>query len=308
MEFRTFKITKDDSDRRVDRVARRFLPKMSLVGIYTLLRKGLIRVDGKKVSPDSHVSEGSFLGIAYNLIDSVRTEEVPVSVDFTPEIILATEDLLFINKPAGIPVHGVGGLDRLIAQSISSSQSLSFKTGPLHRLDKDTTGLLAFSRSLEGARWFSESVSNHIFKKYYLGLAEGFFDSESEWHDVTDDDKEMITIAKPIATSRDTIVPLTLVLYRIITGRKHQIRIQTSRHGHPLVGDTRYKSKLRPPPYYLHAWQLLFPPDRLTNIPEKLIAPLSGNFHEILLKSFDKDVLAHIGQGDLYWTEHEKHH
>jgi len=302
MEFRTFKIAKDDNDRRIDRVVRHFLPKLALSGIYKLLRKGHIRINGKKVHPDYHVLEGSELEISRNLLESVRNSSLEIYSDFVPEILFETKDLLFINKPQGFSVHGTGGLDSLIAQMAASGESLSFRTGPLHCLDRNTTGILTFSRSLEGARWFSESVREHRFEKYYLGLTEGLIESVTEWLDIAEDGKQMITIARPIKSLQISGLSQSLVLFRIVTGRKHQIRIQSSKHGHPLIGDIQYGSKRSAPTYYLHAWQMIFPENRFEGIPKKIIAPVPDTFKAVLRESFGVDVLAYIERGELYWN------
>ena len=288
MEFRKFTLTKDDSDRRLDRVVRRFLPEVPLASVYKMMRKGLVRIDGKKTSPDARTSAGSELWIATCVSASAKPEVLIGKNAFLPEIILESPDLLFINKPCGIPVHGEGGLDRLIPQTAAAGQSLSFRTGPLHRLDRDTTGLLAFSRTLDGARWFSESVKQHSLEKYYLGIAEGNLSESAEWHDLSDDGKDMITRAVPLAFSSGKDNELTLVRYRIITGRKHQIRIQTSLHGHPLVGDVKYCKSSRSgkstgcATYYLHAWQLVFPFSRPAGIPDRVMASLPDRFARMI--------------------------
>jgi len=306
MDFRTYCITKDDSGRRIDRVVRRFLPGLPLSGIYRLLRKGLIRIDNKKIPPDFVVIEGNRLGIASVLDENLQKKAVPgTNTDFQTvfktipvEIILETRDLLFLNKPAGIAVHGEQGLDSLVPSSDSANNSLSFRTGPLHRLDFNTTGLLTFSRSLVGAQWFSSCVSSHRLEKYYLGIIRGNLDTESEWHDMAEGGKEMITYAVPLAHSVKTGDQLTLARYRIITGRKHQIRIQTSGHGFPLAGDETYKggNPVSGRSYFLHAWQMYFPEDRPDDIPEKIIAPLGERFRQCILDNF----------GELDWSVYEK--
>ena len=315
MDLRKFEITQDDSGRRIDRIVRRFLPGLALPAVYKLLRKGLVRLDGKKVSPECHVEAGSFLEIAAALYEQTREpdqtrlapadagpESFPATGTASLSVLLETPDLLFLNKPAGIPVHGEGGLDRMVPSSASATGSLSFRTGPLHRLDRDTTGLIAFSRSLAGARWFSEGVSGRLFEKYYLGIAEGSVAESGEWTDRTDDGKPMRTLVTPLAHGRGC----TLVRFRIITGRKHQIRIQTSIRGHPLAGDTRYGGRRFPSnggtgTYFLHAWCMVFPPDRPEGLPPSLVAPIPEAFAGAIADFFGPDTLAHIRSGDVYW-------
>lgn len=318
MDFRKYPITRDDNDRRADRVARRFLPDLPLSGIYKLMRKGLVRVDGHKITPDFRVSEGSEFCIASVLSepdairapetdDPTKGREAETSSPFAPEIILETDDLLFLNKPRGIPVHGENGLDRLIPPSAQARASLSFRTGPLHRLDRDTTGLLAFSRSLAGARWFSEGIRDHSFEKYYLGLAEGILPDDGEWRDTDDDGNAMITLAHPLAHAGAGSSAISLVRYRIVTGKKHQIRVQTALRGHPLCGDGKYggspaRASHRFPRYFLHAWQLRFPADRPEGLPEGVVAPIPADFAKLTNDLFGEYVLAHIERAELYWN------
>jgi 23S rRNA pseudouridine955/2504/2580 synthase len=318
MDFRKYPITRDDNDRRADRVARRFLPDLPLSGIYKLMRKGLVRVDGHKINPDFRVSEGSELFIADVLSEPGRTvipetQVVPKKQNslndslFTPDIILETDDLIFLNKPYGISVHGENGLDQLVPQSASAQGSLSFRTGPLHRLDRDTTGLIAFSRSLAGARWFSDGIKNHSFEKYYLGFAEGILADDAEWQDTDEAGNVMTTLVHPLALSGSDGIAISLVRYRIITGKKHQIRIQTSLHGHPLCGDARYGGKpargvFRFSRYFLHAWQLRFPSERLQGLPESVVAPIPADFAALTKALFGEYVLAHIERAELYWN------
>lgn len=306
MDFRRYTITIDDADRRIDRVVRRFLPDISLSAVYKLLRKGFIRVDGVRVAPDYRAVFGSTLMIASALAESSPpTGDAPVAEpgSFMPEILLETDDLIFINKPVGIPVHGEGGLDGHISPSARAENSLSFRTGPLHRLDRDTSGVIAFSRSLSGARWFSSSIGEHAFRKYYLGIARGRLDADAEWHDSDAEGKDMITCAHPLASSADSA--FSLVRYRIITGRKHQIRIQTALHGHPLAGDRLYerdaatgghpsaiREKLPGRTYYLHAREIVFGDDRLPALPESVRAPLPEAFARVARALFGEAVLA----------------
>jgi len=121
----------------------------------------------------------------------------------------------------------------------------------------------------------------------------------------------MVTKVYPLAQSQSGAVTLTLVRFRIITGRKHQIRVQASRHGHALPGDTLYggRSQLGGEPfptYCLHAWVLRFPEDRPEGVPERLLAPPPAAFAEKIARLFGADALAHIVNGDLYWEPHDE--
>ncbi|ULQ60027.1 RluA family pseudouridine synthase [Brucepastera parasyntrophica] len=287
-------MTEDDKNRRIDRIIRRVLPELSLSAVYALFRKGLIKVDGKKVSHDFHVSGNSKIQIAEFLVQENKEyqekEYRPAEYSPLPEILLETEDLLFINKPKGIPVHGDGGLSNLIPPSHKSLDSLSFRTGPLHRLDRDTSGILTFSRSLRGARWFSDLIQTRQIEKIYLGISEGICENSTAWESSTGDNKKMITMVKPLAIHNTEHSRCTLFLFKPVTGRKHQIRIQAAENGYPLTGDFRYGKK-NSEGYFLHARQLSFPEERLPDIPETITAPIPLSFCEKIEALFGKYVL-----------------
>lgn len=318
MEFRDFTTGKDDDGRRLDRVLRIFLQDKSLSEVYKLLRKGLIKVNQKKAKPDSHVNNGDIISIAEFLFEpqpeanSKQTTEPAVKLN----IIFENEHLLIIDKPYGISVHGSlgdkkAGLDKEVLAYLSAknqgqkNQSLSFRPGPLHRLDKNTTGLLVFSKSLEGAKWFSESIKNHTVHKKYLGIAEGKLLQTEYWEDMLADSpsdggfytvsqnnsgKQAQTTATPLAHGHlpghgKTGYEITLVEYSIKTGRKHQIRAQSQLHGHPLAGDKAYggkPDKQLKREYYLHAYSLSFPSDNPLGLPEEIKTGLPQDFMALL--------------------------
>jgi 23S rRNA pseudouridine955/2504/2580 synthase len=303
MDFTFYPITIDDTGRRIDRVIRRFLPDVPLSGVYRLLRTGMVRVNGKKVRPADMLPPDAVIGIARHLApdqdnregDSVNTGEI------RPYILLESPDLLFLNKIRGMPVHGPGGLDHLVPPSPSETASLSFRSGPLHRLDKDTSGIVTFSRTLLGARWFTEALSSHRMGKYYLGIVRGQVSSSFEWRDIDDDGKEMITLVAPVAGAQNESGTYTSLLqYRILTGKKHQIRKQSEIHGCPLDGDSRYGGGKRDSGYFLHAWQLHFPEDRPAGIPEFIAAPLPRDMRVQIGLVFGENVLAKLDTLNVY--------
>ena len=206
MEFRDFTTGKDDDGRRLDRVLRIFLKEKSLSEIYKLIRKGLIKVNQKKTKPDAHLAEGDIISIAAFLFDSSGNQE-PLEAEKISEpklklnIVFENQHLLIIDKPYGYSVHGsqnekLISLDKEVLAYLQSkndntkSESLSFKPGPLHRLDRNTSGLLAFSKSLLGAQWFSDCIKNHTIHKKYIGLAQGKLASEENWEDKLADSEE----------------------------------------------------------------------------------------------------------------------
>lgn len=311
MDFSDFKTGKNDIDRRLDKVIRIFLKNTNLSEVYKLIRKGLIKINKKKTSADYRIQDGDVISIASFLVESENKVEVStekLSNIEMPEIVFENEHILIINKPYNINVHGDSkSLDKIIVKYVQTKQSddsISFTPGPLHRLDKKTTGLLAFSKSLEGARWFTENIQNHNIKKNYYGLVEGEIKKTETWTDyiskledkkdgfsivkaekeVTDSSKQAVTIVEPIQKGKYKNQIVTLVEFKIQTGRKHQIRSQSSLHGHPLVGDSAYGSniKLLSQEFYLHAFELNIPSDNPIGLPKNIKIQLSDTFLEAL--------------------------
>lgn len=295
MEFRDYTAGKDDDGRRLDRILRIFLKDAGLGEIYKLVRKGLVKVNHKKAKPDSHVFEGDIISIADFLINQNedKTEKAPSSKPFTLKIVFENQHLLIIDKPYGRSVHGIEGqsIDEEVASYYQTKKagqpadSMSFRPGPLHRLDRNTSGLLVFSMSLEGAHWFSEGIKNHTIQKKYYGLAEGKLLKAEDWQDTINTDQTAITTASPLAYGRLGKLDVTLVEYAIKTGRKHQIRIQSQLHGHSLAGDKTYGGKPCPQlkrQYYLQAYSLTFPDNNPLDLPVQIKIGLSPDFISLL--------------------------
>jgi 23S rRNA pseudouridine955/2504/2580 synthase len=215
-----------------------------------------------------------------------------------------------VNKPAGLASHGENSLETLVCAYLQDRvpQSLSFKPGPLHRLDKPTSGVIAFSTSLSGARLFSAMMKEGAIHKTYLAIFDGIIPNNEHWEDfLLRDEQTKKTIivkadkarAKKALTDVCPIAPIyavnesgekngkkgggasrgqtqTLARVEIGTGRTHQIRACAAARGHPLAGDAKYGSKT-PPPFYLHAHILRFPPENPFAIHE-IIAPLPEAF------------------------------
>ena len=179
-----------------------------------------------------------------------------------------------IIKPAGLAVHGFGSLDSMVRSYLTDklSLSLSFKPGPLHRLDKPSSGIVVFSTSLEGARLFSLLMRERKVKKTYLAVVEGKIKTEEIWQDELVRDRETkktyvsrekscgskdaVTKVTPLATEGN----YSLIKAEIATGRTHQIRAQSAEHGHPLAGDVKYggSRNSQMSGFFLHAWKMEF--------------------------------------------------
>src|SRR5574344_1133317 len=198
MNFIHFKAGKDDGGRRIDRIIRHFLAEKELSGLYHSLRAGLIRINGKKCSPEQRVSEGDDISIAEVLYSgnsvkkNIHNQTVSVPLEEQFEILFRNDCILVINKPYGMNVQPSPSsqkgtsLSEIVAaeyEARGNSDSLSFNPGPLHRLDSKTTGVLFFSQNLKGAQWFSEALKNHFIKKTYIAVLCGNMKEPCSWKD-----------------------------------------------------------------------------------------------------------------------------
>lgn len=318
MEFVQYRTGSDDVGRRLDKVLRILFPDTPLSQFYSSLRKGLIRINEKKVRQDYHISEGDVIYVAVFLDFCKRDTSVStISPSDGCEIscIFRNEHLLFLNKPYDMPVHETDSfkgqtLNRYVIDHYPAKEgSLSFTPGPLHRLDRKTTGIIAFSQSINGARIFTELLKKHEIKKYYLTVVEGIFSEEltfideisrdtgdnehsfhtvtaSAWQDEISDGithKKAITTVKPIDCGTFNGKPFTFAEVAIETGRTHQIRSQCAAHGYPLLGDTAYGG-LRLNGFFLHACRLEIPQPNALGLPKILVAPLPERFTVFLEK------------------------
>ena len=306
MDFKDFRAGRDDDSKRLDRIAGRILKDFPGINCQEAIRKRLVRLNGKKASGGDRVFEGDVISVASFLLETapVRKDDgEKIEKDAEIETVFRNEHILIINKPRGISVQPSESGEKSLSETVAElypgeGSSLSFRTGPLHRLDRNTSGLLAFSQSSLGARWFSEAISSHQIGKVYLGIAEGRLDGPERWEDFLKDGekkhgfytmkssdgasvgKSAVTKAVPLAYGCTHDTESTLVQYEIETGRKHQIRCQSAMHGHPLAGDSAYGGKGHT--FYLHSAAMLFPAENPLGIPEKIYCPPPVDFKNFL--------------------------
>ena len=309
MDFIDFTAGKDDDGRRLDKIARKFLSTQGLSSLYKSIRSGLIKLNGRKTKAEIRVKEGDVLSVADFLTGTPAENISDVNagkINLSEITVFKNEHILILNKPYDIPVQkaskGQFSLDEAVKADYLSQKhphSLSFMPGPMHRLDRKTTGLIAFSQSLEGARYFSEAIKKHIIRKIYVAPVTGNMVSPEEWTDCimkNEEDskafrtvkagtegKTALTRALPLAHGKYNGTDITLVQFTIMTGRTHQIRSQSSLHGYPLAGDTAYSAiPLRGGKFFLHAVRLILPGDNSLGLPHEITCPPGEDFKEFL--------------------------
>jgi 23S rRNA pseudouridine955/2504/2580 synthase len=302
---------RDDDGKRVDRVVRRLLGDVPLSAVFKALRTGSVRVNGRKPQPADRVREGDafaitdlrFAAASDAVVLGSRDRGGDAAPDITRLIILETEDLLFLNKPRGVLSHGPGGLDESVLAYLSykAGKSLSFAPAPLHRLDRNTTGLLVASKTLRGARAFSAALQDRTVEKRYIAVLRGRLDRKDHWVDSLERlskqrrtlrsalsvHRKAVTLVEPIAANG----AFTLADIRILTGLTHQIRAQAALRGRPLAGDVKYGGGAEPHGYILHAYRLDFPEEFEADAPRTVIAPVPEDTALRLRERFGSKIL-----------------
>jgi 23S rRNA pseudouridine955/2504/2580 synthase len=299
----------DDRDRRLDRILRKARPDLPLSGIHRLLRTGRILVNGKPARAEDRIPPGSVISLPDDVSGPSPASRPPPSPGQAGQgldILYEGSGLLILNKKPGIAVHGPESLDTLVQAYLRGrlKPSLSFRPGPLHRLDKPSGGIVVFSTDLEGARRFSALLRERRIGKQYLALVEGRVGEAETWQDPLyrdrrakktgtgspdktvrgeDGTKQALTRIKPLAAADG----YSLILAEIQTGRTHQIRAQAAAHKHPLGGDTKYGGRpLRGAGgFFLHAWRMQFPAGAFPankDFPRLISAPLPASFRSFI--------------------------
>ena len=301
----------DDDGRRLDRILRKALRSLPLSAIHRLLRQGCVRVNGETAAAARRIRSGETITVIDTIVSPGRAEP-NAGCGKRLEILFEGSGLLILNKPAGLAVHGEAGTrgprEAHLADQVLSylspklPPSLSFKPGPLHRLDKPSSGVITFSSSLQGARLFSAMMRERQIKKFYLALVQGRLKEAEVWQDELSRDENLkktftgegsggkskaaITRVKALARN----AACTLILAEIETGRSHQIRAQAAARGHPLLGDKKYGGGPFPQSssaFMLHAWRMEFPAHSpFPDLPGLIEAPLPDYFRAKIRELF----------------------
>ncbi|UGS36319.1 RluA family pseudouridine synthase [Capillimicrobium parvum] len=213
-----------------------------------LIDAGLVTVDGRR-RPKRHVLEG---GERVEVAD--RAEPEPVEDGELVDLRIAYEDgdLLVVDKPAGLVVHPAAGhATGTLSQALAARGIAAERGGIVHRLDRDTSGLLLAAKDEDTLRALQDELRERRIEREYLALVEGRPPARTGTIDapIGRDRRDRLRHSTDTATPRDAVTHFeierslpatTLLRVRLETGRTHQIRVHLSEIGHPVVGDREY--------------------------------------------------------------------
>lgn len=300
---RHMEVSADDDDIRVDRWFKRHFPDVPYGQLAKWLRTGQVRVDGGRVKPGVRLASGQEIRLPPMAPATAKTERTRPAVapkaaaDLQSRVIYKDDHVIAINKPSGLAVQGGSGTTRHVDGMLDALRyDAQERPRLVHRLDKDTSGVLLLARTRQAAQTLSYSFQGRAVDKVYWALVMGLPEVQAGTIDAplakrggagqekmegVDDGQFAETDYRVIDNAAGRVAWLEL---RPRTGRTHQLRVHCSLMGNPILGDGKYGGRESffaglPKRLHLHAQSLSLPHpeggERLV-----ITAPLDDELHE----------------------------
>ena len=258
-------VAEHEAGQRLDNYLIKILKGVPKSHIHRIIRAGEVRLNKKRCKPDSRIQTGDLLRIPpVRTAEKQRSSENRAQAVPAREFIIIYEDdaLLVIDKPAGTAVHGGSGVSFGVIEQIRRARPEARYLELVHRLDKDTSGLLMIAKKRSALVKLHEAIRNDHPKKIYLALGVGKLPNDSfhvklplfkytgaqgeKMVRVSEDGQSAHTIFRVLNRFSDDLLHqvglshLTLVQATLKTGRTHQIRVHLQSQHCPIAGDERY--------------------------------------------------------------------
>ena len=262
----SFIVDEDFNNKRIDQVVANQYPKISRTKVNKIIKKNLLKLNGSIFNdPSAKVRLGD--QIEFENLQEDRIDLVPKKMDL--KIIFEDEDIIIIDKPIGMVVHpGAGNFENTMVNGLlyHCKNKLSWingedRPGIVHRIDKDTSGLLVVAKHDQAHAFIAKQFEEHTIKRSYLVFVYGILRplhgriETLIGRNKTNRQKMSADVArgKTAITNYETlevfkgskILDISLVKCKLETGRKHQIRVHMSHKGNPILGDQTYGKKIK---------------------------------------------------------------
>ena len=264
--------------------------------IIKMLKNNYVLINGKIEKPSYKVQIGDEIEIKDGFVKEVSVEAKEMKLD----IVYEDDDIIIINKPSGVVVHpGNGNYDNTLVNGLMYyADNLSdgyeeYRPGIVHRIDKDTSGLIIIAKNNKVQEILGEYFKNHTIKREYIALIHGILETDSAIIDAPigrdETSRKMMKVTSKNSKSAITHLKVlkryknfTLVKLRLETGRTHQIRVHMKYIGHPIFNDPIYsKDKCTEFGQYLHSFSMEFN-HPITNEKMYFECPLPKEFQDKL--------------------------
>lgn len=254
----------NEEKQRLDRFLLKYLNNSTRTNIYKLLRKKVIKVNGKREKENYFLQKDDKIQLFLsdesldNLIKE-NSEEYVEKVNL--DIVYEDNELLIVNKPKGLLTHPDKSeykktLSTRVQSYLKNLQTRTFKPASINRLDQNTSGLVIFCKTYDALKRYNELMRNREIKKYYLCIVHGRVGKHGEikGYLTKDPKKNVVEISEKNYNDKGQFIhtkytpmdyydKFTLLEVEILTGRAHQIRASLSKINHPIIGDTKYGGK-----------------------------------------------------------------
>ena len=266
--------------------------------VKNMTEQGLVLVNGKSVKAGYSVKKGDV--VEYELPEIKQLDLAPADIPI--DVVYEDDDVAVINKAQGMVVHPApGSYDNTLVnallfrlKSLSSINGVA-RPGIVHRLDKDTSGLLVVAKNDDAHVDLQSQIASKEAKRYYIALVDGVINKDEgvidTYIDRSQKDRKMMAVSREGKGRRaithykvlERLGGYSLVEYELKTGRTHQIRVHSKHIGHPIVGDRVYggSTSLYDQGQMLHAFRLQFTHPRTKRL-MSFEAPLPKYFSDIL--------------------------
>ena len=301
--MREFTINSSENGLTLEKYVFKILKTAPTSFVYKLFRKKDVKVNGHHQDKKYRLAANDVVAI---YITDQQFEEFEKEKSLNPNlkikdwIVYEDKNVLFVNKPRGLLVQKSNpndeSLDQLVVEYLMATNQYDpnkekgFVPGPAHRLDRNTSGLVAFGKNHDALNLLFDLFKNHdLINKHYLALVVGQVEKEKDTIDaplLKDEEKNLVRVAKNGKTAK-TVYKLikkfkdySLLDVTLLTGRTHQIRVHMAYINHPIVGDSKYgnfeankafKQQFGFSSQFLHAYKMGFGdlPEPLSNLSRK---------------------------------------